>query len=50
MPTHAQIGLWPAPRGGFTIADANAIKVSEYHGGFSNSIVTDRQQLIADVV
>jgi hypothetical protein len=25
--THAQIGLWPTPRGGFTIADADAIKV-----------------------
>jgi hypothetical protein len=38
----AQIGLWPTPRGGFSVADAHAIKVSEYHGDISNSIATDR--------
>ena len=27
----AQIGLWPAPRGGYLIADAHAIKVTGYH-------------------
>ena len=25
--TYAQIALWPTPRGGFTITDADAIKV-----------------------
>ena len=27
----AQIALWPAPRGGFSVADAHAIKVCGCH-------------------
>lgn len=37
----AQLSLWPTPKGGFSIADAHAIKVSRSCNDFLNSIVTD---------
>jgi hypothetical protein len=48
--TDAQIGLWPTPRGVFTVADAHAIKVSGCRSGFSNPIVTDWQPPIANII
>ena len=36
-----QFGIWPAPRGSFSIADAHAIKVDGHQSDFYNSIATD---------
>ena len=38
----AQIGLWPTPIGGFSVADPHAIKVRGYRIDFLDPIVADR--------